>query len=305
MRKVYTIGETVYDIIFKDSQPIAAKPGGAMLNTAVSLGRLKTPVRFISEYGKDSIGLIIDEFLKNNGVNVDFINRFDVGKTPLAIAVLDENNNADYTFYKLYPDERLNIDFPEIKKDDIVLFGSFYAITKEVMPEIVDFIRKAKDNDAVIIYDPNFRKPHLNELEHVRGFIEKNISLSDIVRASDEDMSLIFGAENISESYNVIKKYGCNNLIYTRSCEGVFLKTSSVEKYYPVPKINPVSTIGAGDTFNAGLIFSLLKNGVGHADIDSIKGQWDDIVSTAIAFGTEACMSYDNYISEEFAGIYN
>ncbi len=68
MRKIYAIGETLFDIIFKESQPQAGKPGGAMLNSTVSLGRIGLPVSLISEYGDDDIGRIIDKFLKENGV---------------------------------------------------------------------------------------------------------------------------------------------------------------------------------------------------------------------------------------------
>ena len=66
MRRIFAIGETVYDIIFKGTQPVSAKPGGAMLNTAVSLGRLNLPVHFISEYGYDIVGDIINNFLNKN-----------------------------------------------------------------------------------------------------------------------------------------------------------------------------------------------------------------------------------------------
>jgi sugar/nucleoside kinase (ribokinase family) len=69
MRKIFAIGETVLDIIFKNGQPAASNAGGAMLNTAVSLGRLGLPVHFISEYGTDQVGVLIDHFLNCNGIN--------------------------------------------------------------------------------------------------------------------------------------------------------------------------------------------------------------------------------------------
>jgi fructokinase len=64
MRKIYTIGETVLDIVFKDQHPVTAKAGGACLNSAVTLGRLNLPVYFVGEYGMDEVGNIIDAFLK-------------------------------------------------------------------------------------------------------------------------------------------------------------------------------------------------------------------------------------------------
>ncbi len=102
---------------------------------------------------------------------------------------LDEQENASYTFYKNYPRERLNVDFPKVNKNDIILFGSFFAITHEVRSKLVEFIKSAKESGAIIIYDPNFRKPHLKELPEVKKYILENISLSDIVRGSDEDLN--------------------------------------------------------------------------------------------------------------------
>ena len=125
MRKIYGIGETVLDIIFKDNKPQAAKAGGSVLNSVVSIGRIGLPVSFISEYGSDDVGNLIDNFLKNNVVNTSFVHRYQEGSTALALAFLNEKNDAHYTFYKDYPETRLDIDFPVIKNDDIIQCGSF------------------------------------------------------------------------------------------------------------------------------------------------------------------------------------
>jgi len=76
MRKIYGIGETVFDIIFKNEQPQAAKAGGAMLNSTVSLGRIGLPVSLISEYAGDNVGKLIDSFLTANGVGTDHVTHF-------------------------------------------------------------------------------------------------------------------------------------------------------------------------------------------------------------------------------------
>ena len=88
MRKVFGFGETVLDIIFKDGQPRAAKPGGSVLNAFVSLGRLGWDPCFVSEYGQDNVGRLIDEYLLENGVNTKYINRFTDGQSALAMAFL-------------------------------------------------------------------------------------------------------------------------------------------------------------------------------------------------------------------------
>lgn len=97
MRKIFGIGETVLDIIFKDGQPQAAKAGGSVLNSMVSMGRMGLPASFISEYGADDVGKLIDDFLRKNGVDTSYVHRFKEGSTALALAFLDEKNDAHYT----------------------------------------------------------------------------------------------------------------------------------------------------------------------------------------------------------------
>ena len=304
MRKIYTIGETVLDILIKENQPFTAKAGGACLNAAVSLGRLGVPVQFIGEYGLDEVGNFIDNFLKNNQVSTEYVYRYYDGKSALALAFLNENNDASYDFYKIYPSKRLNIEFPHLHQDDIVLFGSFYAITPEVRKKLMLFIGEAKKRKSIIIYDPNFRKQNLHELSALKPMIEENISLATIVRGSHEDFSFIFGVRDADETYKMFgEKPPC--LLYTSSTKGVFLRTPKLSEKFPVRKIEPKSTIGAGDNFNAGIVYSLFKNQISYKEIPSLRiEEWEELINTAVDFATHVCENYDNYLSDEYASKY-
>ncbi|HEY5469646.1 MAG TPA: PfkB family carbohydrate kinase [Bacteroidales bacterium] len=301
MRKIYGIGETVLDIIFKDGQPVAAKAGGSVLNSIVSMGRVELPVSFISEYGLDDVGKLIDDFLKRNGVNSSYVYRFNDGSTSLALAFLDDKNDARYTFYKDFPGKRLDIDFPVTEKDDIVQCGSFYSIWPEIRKKFKDFISKAKENGALIIYDPNFRKIHLSELDILKPLIIENMQLASLLRGSNEDFKNIFGVNNADEAWDVVRAY-CKCLVYTANTEGVFVRTDNYSGKFPVQKITPVSTIGAGDNFNAGMITSIYQNGIIKEQLEKMteKG-WSKVITLAVAFATHVCMSYENYISTDFA----
>ncbi|MBN2484866.1 MAG: carbohydrate kinase [Bacteroidales bacterium] len=304
MRKVYTIGETVLDILIKNNQPFMAKAGGACLNSAVTLGRLGIPVHFVGEYGLDQVGNFIDKFLKDNNVSTEYVYRYFDGKSALALAFLNEHNDASYDFYKIYPKKRLNIKLPEINPDDIVLFGSFYAITHEVRDVILKFIKQAQKVKAIIMYDPNFRKQHLHELPALKPMILENIAQSNILRGSNEDFSFIFGTRNADDTYAQLKDK-CPIVLYTASTKGVFLRTPSISEQFGIHKIDPMSTIGAGDNFNAGIVYSLIKHKIGLKNLLSLsKEQWHPIIETAIEFATHVCMSYDNYISTEYASGY-
>jgi fructokinase len=300
MRKIYGIGETVLDIIFKKGQPQAAKAGGSVLNSMVSMGRMGLPVSFISEYGHDDVGNLIDTFLKDNGVNTDVVHRFHNGNTSLALAFLDERNDAHYTFYKDVPGKRLDIEFPEIENDDIVQCGSFYAIWPEIRNKFKKFILNGKANGALIIYDPNFRTSHMSELNILMPMIIENMQMASILRGSDEDFKNIFGVNSVDEAWESVAEY-CKCLVYTANAEGVFVRTTSFSGKFPVKKITPVSTIGAGDNFNAGMITAIYNNNFKRYQLEELGEQeWSKIIGTAVSFATHVCMSYENYISSEF-----
>lgn len=299
MRKIFTIGETVLDIVFKEFNPVAAKAGGSMLNTAVSLGRLGLPIHFISEYGTDTVGQMIDGFLNSNGVNTRHVYHYADGKSAIALAFLDEKNNANYSFYKAYPTKRLNMAFPEVYPDDIIMFGSFYGVTYEIRDILREFIIEAKARGAVIIYDPNFRKSHLFELDVLKPAIIENMSLASIVRCSDEDLELIFNATDVDSAYEIVSPL-CKNLVYTSSSKAVYLRTPFIKEQFPVKSIQPVSTIGAGDNFNAGMVFGLYN--ITRHKLDNLKlDDWKSLIGFGVDFASEVCMSYDNYISPQFA----
>jgi fructokinase len=301
MRKIYGIGETVFDIIFKSGQTQAAKAGGAMLNSTVSLGRIGLPVSFISEYADDNVGKIIDNFLHENGVGTDFVDHFKEGKTKLALAFLNEKNDASYTFYQDYPELRLNIEFPTIIKDDIILCGSIYAITDEIRKKFMDLISMARKNGAIVIYDPNFRPSHSSDLKKLLPLIVENMQNAKLIRGSDEDFKNIFGATTPDEAWKVVSKY-CNCMVYTANAEGVFVRTISYSGRFSVKAIKPVSTIGAGDNFNAGMMAAIYRNQITCDQLDKMgEEDWLKVVSMGVDFATNVCLSYENYISEEFA----
>jgi fructokinase len=299
-RRVFCIGETVLDIIFRDDQPIAATPGGSMLNSAVSLGRAGIPVYFISDYAKDHAGDLVHNFLLQNNVSTEFISRYTDGQTALALAFLDPQQRADYTFYRIFPENRLSENLPEVQSEDVVLFGSFYALTASLRFKMVEFVRRAKSNGAFIIYDPNFRRAHLTELESLMPWILENISMASLVRGSDEDFKNIFSAVDANEAYDHISKAGCTSMVYTKSGECVEVMSAGHSISFTVPPVRVVSTVGAGDAFNAGMIFAMCALAGSH----TLRGlwmlsasEWDFLIKMGIRFSADVCQSLDNYIS--------
>lgn len=301
MAHIYAVGETILDIIFKEKQPVAAKPGGSSFNASITLGRLGAPVTLISEMGNDKVGDLIQEFMEQNGVDTNYLSRYEDGQSAIALAFLNESSDAEYQFYKDYPHQRLNVKFPQFRKDDLLMFGSFYALNPGIRPRVRELLEKARQAGATIMYDPNFRNSHSAKRQELVAVIRENMGFSDIVRASDEDLVNIFEVDNPDDAWDHIRPF-CPVLIYTANAEGVHLRTDDLDLHVEVQRIDPLSTIGAGDTFNAGILFGLHRYGYGGDRIRKLKQhQWEELIGVAIEFSREVCLSYDNYLPVEFA----
>lgn len=303
MRKVIGIGETVLDIIFRDEQPISAVPGGSTFNAVVSLGRSGVKCSMISETGNDRVGRNIIHFLEENGVDSSNINVYPESKSPLSLAFLNEKNDADYIFYKDHPNDRIDYIYPDIHPDDIVLFGSFFALNPVIRPQVFAFLNYARQHGAILYYDINFRSSHRHEVMKTTPNLLENLELADIVRGSEEDFDVLYKKNDPDVIYRSQISFYTKKFIYTRAAEPVELRAEKgLSKQYPVIATKTVSTIGAGDNFNAGFIYGLIKNGITRQEIDNglTEAQWDSVIQNALEFSAECCGSISNHVSVEF-----
>ena len=305
MRKIIGIGETILDIIFRENRPYAAVPGGSVFNALVSLGRLGKEVLFISELGKDYVGDLIRSFMEENHISTQYIDFFPDGKSPISLAFLDERQNAHYTFYKSFPSQRLDVPFPPINEDDIFIMGSYFCIDPALRKGVREFIEYAAERRAIIYYDPNFRKAHLHEAIYLTPTLLENFEFADIIRGSDEDFENLFQESEVDKVYEEHIRVYCKNFLMTRGSKGVELRTKRVKAHFDTPFIQPVSTIGAGDNFNAGILYGLLKYDIRKADLDTLgEADWQKIVRCGLDLASEVCQQIDNYVSPDFAKNY-
>ena len=274
MRKVIGIGETIMDIIFKNGKPTAAVPGGSVFNGIISLGRLGINVSLISETGNDRVGDQIIEFLKDNGVEHSGVIQYHNGRSAISLAWLNDKNDAEYMFYKDYPSARLDVNWPEINPDDVVMMGSYFVLNPVLREKVKDFLNYARSKGALIYYDLNFRSSHKHEAIKIYADMLENLEYADIVRGSVEDLDNLFGS-------------------------------SDPVKIYKVEEIETVSTIGAGDNFNAGVIYGIIKYGVMRDELAMLnESQWNNIIRCGIDLASDVCKSFNNSISKEFAQNY-
>jgi fructokinase len=302
MRKIIGIGETIMDIIFKDGQPTAAVPGGSVFNGAISLGRLGQKVSMITETGNDKVGEIIKNFMVENGIDTENVCMYEDGRTAISLAWLNERNDAEYSFYKDYPKARLDVEWPRINKDDIVMMGSYFVLNPVLRTKVKEFLEYARQQGAFIYYDINFRPTHKDEAIKLYPNILENFEYADIVRGSTEDFMNMFDISDPIEAYESKVCFHCKTMICTDADGDIQLITPSLRKTYPVEKIQTVSTIGAGDNFNAGVVYGLMRNNVGADDLDTLsEATWDKVVNMGQRLALDVCQSFSNSISHELA----
>lgn len=309
MRKVIGIGETVLDIIFKGDQPVQAVPGGSAFNAIISLGRAGIPASFIGETGNDRVGQLIKNFLKDNGVDESGVCTFPDSKSPISLAFLNEENNADYLFYKDHPHDQIDFTDPDIHEDDVVIFGSFFAINPVVRPQVAAFLDNAHKQGAILYYDLNYRASHKTDLLRVTPNIIENLEMADIVRGSEEDFEIMYKKKDADSVYRSEISFYTKKFIYTRGAQPVEVRADNgFAKQYPIQNDGTVvSTIGAGDNFNAGFVFGLIRDGITRENIENglTEQQWDRLIESGNRFAANVCHSFNNYIEPEFGKLIN
>lgn len=287
-KRVIGIGETVLDILFKNDQPQKAVPGGSTFNSIVSLGRAGVPCIMVTEVGGDHIGDMICKYLTDNGVSDEYVCRHAGTKSHITLAFLNEHNEAQYTFYKDHASAALDGRLPEIRHDDVVLFGSFFAINSTIRPAVRTLLLNARQAGAWMYYDINFRKTHIPDIPNVLAHIEENMQLADVVRGSKEDFEYLYGLHEADAIYDHVKPF-CETFILTDGARSVRLYTSNGCETFPVQPIETVSTVGAGDNFNAGYIYAMLQGMETPAERIEMAQRWSQ----------DVCRQIGNNISDE------
>lgn len=307
---VIGIGETVYDILFRNDIPKAAIPGGSTFNAMISLGRTAgklfpdVPLKMITETGNDHVGDIIVSFMEKNGVSPEYVTRNKGTQSHISLAFLDDNNDAQYEFYKDHEHALLSeeiISTIKFKEGDIVVFGSYFAINPIIRQYTLSLLKAAHSAGAILYYDINFRKNHLRDIDVTMPNIIENCRLADFVRGSLEDFDCLYGVRDPEEIYKKYIAPYCGNFICTCAGEPLHVFAPGVHLTFEARQVETVSTVGAGDNFNAGFVFGLLKEGLSNTSCRSMSsGNWEKAVSYAELFASETCTRIENYIDEFF-----
>jgi fructokinase len=259
-------GEALMDMI-PVPQPdggIAFAPhtGGAIFNTAVALGRLGVPAGMLSGISRDAFGVQLAETLAANKVNTELLVRSDLLTTIAIVHLVD--GHATYAFYDEGSAGRMmtGADMPSLPEDTTALyFGGISLVSLPAADAYGDLCATAAGKYPVMI-DPNIRPSFITDAPAYRARLDRMLGQADIVKVSDEDLAWITGgAGSLEDQAGQLQAKGPRFVIITRGAEGAMALCDGAVAHVAAERATVVDTVGAGDTFNAGILAHLQQDG--------------------------------------------
>ena len=283
-------GEALIDMLPRtttEGEPaFAPYVGGAVFNTAIALGRLGAPACFFSGLSSDLFGGQFREALGASKVSSTYAH---TSPRPTTLAFVRLNNGqATYTFYDENTAGRMLTieDLPQLGSEiEAMLFGAISLISEPAGSAYEEFMRREHEH-RVMMLDPNIRPNFIpDKAKHMRR-IRNMMAMADIVKLSDEDLNWF---DEAGSHEDVIRNWldrGPKLIVVTHGSEGA-VGYSREHKVTVMPqKVAVVDTVGAGDTFNAGILTSLHEQGLlTKAAIGDLP---EDAIRKALALGAKA-----------------
>lgn len=292
--RVFAFGEILSDFITHNGVNFVCMPGGSVVNAALTLSSTDVEVFLIADLCSDALGKSLQTTLHAKSIDTRYCNTNNCCKSNLAVAFLDEDRVPIYTFYKDSPMEASTFILPEFLPGDILLFGSGYAVLPSNSSRITAVVEHAIKSGCIVYYDVNVRELSVDKRQEILSLYFRNMLYAHVVKGSIDDFFLLFDTTDPYQIYLRCKPY-CKNLILTYGAKDIHVFTPQYKKKYNVPGIEVVSTIGAGDNFNAGCIYAI-RNAIGPVE-DFSSQMWDRIIQSGIDFATQSCKSIYNYIN--------
>ncbi|MFP7696711.1 carbohydrate kinase family protein [Trueperella sp. LYQ143] len=252
-RPVLCLGEALVDVVNRDGE-VTEHVGGSLLNVACVIARLGYRCAIGAWWGDDKFGKMISAYAEEH--NVEIVPGSDhAERTTVAYATLDENGRASYEFDLLW-------DVPQLPPADELRHlhvGSIGATLEPGAQKVLQAVKQMAIRGTVS-YDPNARPAIMESPELVRDRIESIIALSDLVKASDEDIQWLYPERPVEDVMRHWLSLGAGMVVATRGPWGAYAMLSSERDMLVIDPLNieMVDTVGAGDSFMGGLISGLL-----------------------------------------------
>lgn len=284
MSKVYDVvalGELLIDFTESGLSPqgnplLEVNPGGAPGNVMSMLQNYGRKTAFIGKVGDDMFGRILLEAVGSCGIDTRGIVVDKEVRTTLAFVHTYEDGDRDFSFYRnpgadmMLSKEEVDVDL--LKNTKVFHFGTLSS-TDPVVREATRYaIDAAKEAGALISFDPNLREPLWRSLDDAKREIAYGLGKCDFLKISDNEVEFMCGTSDYDKGAQMlIDQYQIPLILITMGKEGsrAYYKGMRVESA-PFLQENTIETTGAGDTFCATSIHTVLKYGLDSLTEDNL-----------------------------------
>lgn len=289
MSKILCCGEALIDMLpcVSDTGQSGFVPfaGGAVFNTAVALGRLGVGTELFTGLSSDLFGDVLRDSLRKSNVGTSLC-LTSSRPTSLAFVRL-ENGQASYTFYAENAADKVlsPTDIPEVPDSvGTVFFGGISLASEPCGSSYEAMMLREKDN-KVIMMDPNVRPDFIGDAAAYRARINAMIAACDLVKLSDQDLEWLMDEPNLEKAAKTLLKMGPKAVFVTRGSEGALAVSAAGSVSVRAHLVPVVDTVGAGDTFNAGILWSLSSAGL--LDKEKLANLTLEQMEAALSAGAE------------------
>ncbi|WP_105438585.1 carbohydrate kinase [Neorhizobium sp. T25_13] len=283
-------GEVLIDMLPRDTtlgeKGFAPYAGGAIFNTAIALGRLGQPTAFFTGISDDLMGDVLRDTLAKSGVDYSLA---AVSSRPTTIAFVKlVNGQATYAFYDEGTAGRMitEADLPALGDDCEAMHFGAISLIPEPCGATYEALMAREHQKRVISFDPNIRPGFIKDKPKHMDRVRRMAAMSDIIKFSDEDLDW-FGMQG---DHDTLAAYwldqGAKLVVLTRGADGATGYTKDFKVSVPSERVTVVDTVGAGDTFDAGILASLKMQDL--LTKEKVAGLAEDAVSKALALGAKA-----------------
>jgi fructokinase len=264
---ILSCGEALIDMLPRTSTEgeacFAPYAGGAVFNTAIALGRLGADSAFFSGVSNDMLGEILADTLVASNVDITLLARSDRPTTVAFVKLL--NGQATYAFYDEATAGRMlaQADLPILPANVSTLFFGGISLVNDPAASTYEALQAREAAARVTMIDPNIRPGFIagKEAEY-RARIMRMIARADIVKLSDEDLHWLEGEGDLTALARGLLNAGPKVVFITEGSAGARAVTATLDRFVAATKVKVVDTVGAGDTFNAGVLAALDAAGV-------------------------------------------
>ncbi|SCY07067.1 carbohydrate kinase family protein [Microvirga guangxiensis] len=257
---ILVCGEALIDLFVGSPSPAGlsaeAVAGGSPFNVAIGIGRLGRPAAFLSTLSEDAFGIFLAGRLADVGVSASYLQRCP-NPTTLSVVATSASGEPQYSFYAPdSADRALKIEMlpSQLPSSINAIAAGSYALGVEPIAGTIEALLCREAGSRAISLDPNVRARIVGDLTIYRERFERLLAYADIVKASDEDLHQLYPDQDLVACARAWLRRGPKLVIVTRGAEGplAILGSSIIER--PAPRVSVVDTVGAGDTFHAGLL---------------------------------------------------